>query len=79
MFELQFDAGVEQRAEPHLPGTEELIVLHPRAHARRAGRRPGRAGAGDAVWFAADVPHGYAGVRDARALCWMLYPAGPLR
>jgi quercetin dioxygenase-like cupin family protein len=31
--------------------------------------------AGDAVWFGADVAHGYAGLRDARALCWMLYPA----
>ena len=75
VFELRFDAGVEQQAEPHLPGTEELVVC------TRGLMRVGPAGeqveleAGDAVWFAADVPHGYAGVRDARALCWMLYPA----
>ena len=78
VFELRFDAGVEQPAEPHPPGTEELVVC------TRGRLRVGPVGeqveldAGDAVWFAADVPHGYAGVRDARALCWMLYPA-PLR
>ncbi len=75
VFELRFDAGVEQAAEPHLPGTEELVVC------TRGRLRVGPTGdqveldAGDAVWFAADVAHGYAGVRDARALCWMLYPA----
>jgi transcriptional regulator with XRE-family HTH domain len=75
VFELRFHAGVEQRAEPHLPGTEELVVC------TRGRMRVGPAGeqaeldAGDAIWFAADVAHGYAGVRDARALCWMLYPA----
>jgi XRE family transcriptional regulator, regulator of sulfur utilization len=74
VFELRFDAGVEQRAEPHLPGTEELVVC------TRGRMRVGPAGEqaelaqGDAVWFAADVPHGYAGLRDAQALCWMLYP-----
>lgn len=75
VFELRFDAGVEQHAEAHLPGTEELIVC------TRGRMRVGPAGqqaeleAGDAVWFASDVPHGYAGLRDSRALCWMLYPA----
>ncbi len=75
VFELRFDAGVEQQAEPHLPGTEELVVC------TRGRMRVGPAGdqaeleAGDAVWFAADVAHGYAGLRDSRALCWMLYPA----
>ena len=74
VFELRFAAGVEQQAEPHLPGTEELVVC------TRGRMRVGPAGeqaeleAGDAVWFAADVVHRYAGLRDARALCWMLYP-----
>jgi transcriptional regulator with XRE-family HTH domain len=75
VFELRFDAGVEQQAEPHLPGTEELVVC------TRGRMRVGPAdeqaelAVGDAVWFAADVAHGYAGLRDSRALCWMLYPA----
>jgi transcriptional regulator with XRE-family HTH domain len=77
VFELRFDAGTEERAEPHLPGTEELVVC------TGGGLRVGPVGeqveldAGDAIWFAADVAHGYAGVRDARALCWMMYPAAP--
>lgn len=75
VFELRFDAGVEQHAEPHLPGTEELVVCtRGRMRVGPAGEQA-ELGAGDAVWFAADVAHRYAGLRDSRALCWMLYPA----
>jgi XRE family transcriptional regulator, regulator of sulfur utilization len=75
VFELGFGAGVRQRSEPHLPGVEELIVcLSGRMRAGPVGEQV-ELGRGDAVWFAADVAHLYAGVRDARALCWMLYPA----
>jgi transcriptional regulator with XRE-family HTH domain len=75
VFELAFAGGVEQRSEPHLPGVEELIVcVSGRMRAGPAGEQV-ELGPGDAVWFAADVAHLYAGVRDARALCWMLYPA----
>ena len=75
VFELAFAAGVEQRSEPHLPGVEELIVcVSGRMRAGPMGDQVAL-GRGDAVWFAADVAHAYAGLRDARALCWMLYPA----
>jgi quercetin dioxygenase-like cupin family protein len=30
-------------------------------------------GPGDALLFAADVPHLYRALRDSRVLCWMLY------
>lgn len=76
VFELDVPGGVLSRSEPHLPGVEELIVCV------RGRMRVGPAGEeaeldpGDAVWFAADAPHSYAGLRDARALCWMLYPPG---
>ena len=73
LFELRLPRGVDQRTDAHLPGTEELIVCV-------AGRvRVGPEGddvvlaAGDAVWFAADVPHHYLALRDSRALCWMRY------
>jgi transcriptional regulator with XRE-family HTH domain len=74
VYELRFAAGVDQRSEPHLPGTEELI--HCIGGRLRAGPVEEQAalGPGDAVWFAADVPHAYTAERDARALCWMLYP-----
>jgi quercetin dioxygenase-like cupin family protein len=32
-------------------------------------------GAGDAVWFTADVPHHYEALRDTKTLCFMIYPA----
>jgi transcriptional regulator with XRE-family HTH domain len=79
LIELAVPGGVTWRSEPHVPGVEELIVCV-------AGRiRVGPVGEeaeldrGDAVWFAADVPHSYAALRDARALCWMLYPPGMAR
>jgi XRE family transcriptional regulator, regulator of sulfur utilization len=78
-FELAVPGGLTSRSEPHVPGVEELIVCV-------AGRmRVGPAGEeaeldrGDAVWFAADAPHSYAALTDARALCWMLYPPGMAR
>jgi transcriptional regulator with XRE-family HTH domain len=75
VFELAFAAGVEQRSEPHVPGVEELIVcVSGRLRAGPVGEQA-ELGPGDAVWFAADIAHAYAGLRDARALCWKLYPA----
>ena len=74
VYELAFEVGVEQRGEPHLPGTEEVIVCT--AGRMRAGPAPEPValGPGDAVWFAADVAHVYTAEEDSRALCWMLYP-----
>ena len=74
VYELRFDAGVEQRAEPHLPGTEELV--HCVAGRLRAGPvdEPAELEPGDAVWFAADVPHLYAALTPATALNLILYP-----
>jgi len=79
VFELGLAAGVESRSEPHLPGVEELIVcVGGRMRVGPEGEEV-ELGPGDAVWFAADSAHSYAGLRDARALCWMLYPGGMLR
>ncbi len=78
LFELDLPTGIEQRSEPHLPGTEELIVCqHGRVLAGPLGDEA-ELGPGDAVRFAADAPHRYAGIEDGRALCWMLY-AGSAR
>jgi XRE family transcriptional regulator, regulator of sulfur utilization len=75
VFDLALPKGADQRSEPHLPGTEELIVCV------RGQVRVGPLGeeaelrAGDAAWFTADVAHHYAALRDARLLCWMMYAA----
>jgi transcriptional regulator with XRE-family HTH domain len=76
LYDLDLPKGVDQASEPHLPGTEELVVcVRGRVRAGPVGEDVAL-GPGDAVWFAADVPHHYEGVRDSRALCWMRY-AGP--
>ena len=74
VYEIAFEAGVEQRTEAHLPGTEEVIVcVEGRLRVGPLGE-PVELEPGDAVWFAADVAHAYVALADARALCWMLYP-----
>jgi transcriptional regulator with XRE-family HTH domain len=79
LYELALPAGAPHRSEPHLPGTEETITcLRGRLRAGPAGEEV-ELGAGDSAWFAADVPHGYLGLDDARALCLMLYPAAGRR
>jgi transcriptional regulator with XRE-family HTH domain len=81
VFDLRFAAGVAQRSEPHLPGVEELIVCTAGRLRTGPDAEPAELEPGDAVWFAADVPHGYAAAGDgeARGLCLMLYPAAALR
>lgn len=74
VYELEFAAGVAQRAQPHLPGTEELIVCLAGRLAAGPLDEAVVLGPGDAVWFVADVPHAYTAETDARALCWMRYP-----
>jgi transcriptional regulator with XRE-family HTH domain len=77
VFELAFDAGVEHAGTPHLPGTEELVFcVSGRLAAGPVGEEV-ELGAGDAVRFAADAPHVYRGIRAARAIDLILYPAAP--
>ncbi len=79
LYDLDLPAGAAHRSEPHLAGTEETITcLRGRIRVGPAGEEV-ELGPGDSAWFAADVPHGYVGLRDARALCLMLYPAGGSR
>jgi transcriptional regulator with XRE-family HTH domain len=78
LYDLELPAGTAHRSEPHLPGTEEtLTCVRGRVRVGPAGEEVELA-AGDSAWIAADVPHGYFGIEDARMLCLMLYPAaGP--
>lgn len=80
LFALELPADAVRRSPAHLPGVEELVIVT----AGRARVGPETAAEvledGDALWFAADVPHLYAaaGAAACRLLCWILYPpAGP--
>jgi len=72
LFDLDLPAGTEHRSDAHLPATEEVVVCS--SGRLRAGPDGGEAelGPGDAMLFAADVPHRYVALRDTRVLCWML-------
>jgi transcriptional regulator with XRE-family HTH domain len=73
VFELELPKGADQRSEPHLPGTEELIFcVKGRLRVGPVGAEV-ELGPGDAAWFTADLAHHYAALRDTRALCWMIY------
>jgi transcriptional regulator with XRE-family HTH domain len=74
-LEIRLDRGRRYASEAHAPGTEELvvclegpIVVGPDGHEERLA-------AGDALHFAADVPHSYASERGGLALCSFTYPA----
>jgi transcriptional regulator with XRE-family HTH domain len=76
IFDIALPKGADQHSEPHLPGTEELVVcVKGRVRLGPIGEEV-ELGAGDAAWFTADVPHHYVALRDTRTLCLMLYPAG---
>jgi XRE family transcriptional regulator, regulator of sulfur utilization len=73
IFEIDLPRGVDQRSDPHLPGTEELIYcLKGRVRVGPVGDEVEIA-AGDAAWFTADVAHHYEALRDTRTLCLMIY------
>ena len=74
-IEMRLEPGRHYRSAPHAPGTEELVVcldgvvtLGPEGHEERLS-------AGDALHFAADVPHTYRSDDGALALCAFSYPA----
>ena len=75
LYELDLPEGVTHPGRPHLPGTSEVIVCTRGRLRTGPDSEPVELRAGDAAWFASDVPHGYAALRPARALCLMLYPA----
>lgn len=73
LFDLDLAAGVQQRTDAHLPGTEELIVcVSGRLLVGPLGDEV-ELGPGDSVWFVADRAHRYVAVQDTQAYCWMLY------
>jgi hypothetical protein len=77
LHEIELPAGLDQRRDPHLPGTEELILCV--SGRVRVGPLGGEAelGPGDAVTFAGDTAHRYVGIEDAVCLCWLRYRTAP--
>ncbi len=74
VFDIELPRGVDQATDPHLPGTEEVIVCVKGRVRVGPYEQEVELGPGDAVWFTADVPHHYHALRDTRTLCYMIYP-----
>src|SRR5258708_4588468 len=75
VFASDLPKGIDQHSDPHLPGTEELIVcVKGRVRVRPVGEEV-ELGPGDAAWFTADVAHHYEALREAPTLCCMFYAA----
>jgi transcriptional regulator with XRE-family HTH domain len=75
MLEMRLDPEIVYASRPHAPGTEELVIclkgtltVGPVGHEERLGE-------GDALHFAADIPHGYRSDEGCIALCSFSYPA----
>ena len=72
---MRLDASRVYASHPHAPGTEELVIclngtltLGPEGSEQPLGE-------GDALHFAADVPHSYRSDHGCLALCSLSYPA----
>jgi transcriptional regulator with XRE-family HTH domain len=79
VLELRLAKGRRYASPPHAPGTEELVVcvegdvtVGPAGHEERLVP-------GDALNFAADVPHTYRSRAGGVALCCFSFPAVSLR
>lgn len=74
LYDIDIPQGVDQTSVAHLPGAEEVVVcLAGRVLAGPLGEEV-ELGPGDAVWFAADVPHRYVATAPSRTLSWVMYP-----
>ncbi len=74
-LEIRVDRGTDYASRAHAPGTEELVIcldgtltVGPKGDEQDLER-------GDALHFAADVPHTYRSRSGGLALCMFSYPA----
>jgi XRE family transcriptional regulator, regulator of sulfur utilization len=74
-LEIRIDAGKRYASAAHAPGTEELVICSDGALTVGPEANEQRLESGDALHFAADVPHTYSSRDGASALCIFSYPA----
>lgn len=75
LFEIELPAHSDQRAEPHQPGSEEVVFCASGTATVGPVGEQVALRTGDAAWFVADGAHAYsAGGRGARLLNLILLP-----
>ncbi len=74
LFTLELPERTTHDSPPHLAGVEEVVVIT-RGRVRVGPHLSAQVlEAGDAMWFASDVPHHYAALEASSLLCLMSYP-----
>jgi transcriptional regulator with XRE-family HTH domain len=68
LYELKLAARGLERAEPHAPGTVEILLVTSGAVEISIDRTTFELGAGDAIQFRADGPHAYRNVGTSEAV-----------
>ena len=71
-YELTMQPGVLEQAEPHAPGTTENLTVAEGEVEIVAGSERSLLGAGDSVFFQADVPHSYRNVGSGQAVMFLV-------
>jgi len=71
-YELRLAPRAVERAEPHSPGTHENLVVQAGTVEITVGGERHRLGAGDAILFEADRPHGYRNAGDGEAVLYLV-------
>ena len=76
IYELRLAARASHAAEPHAPGTSEMLVVLSGALRMRLGVERHDLGSGDSISFRADQPHVYEnpGASEARYHNVIVYP-----
>jgi transcriptional regulator with XRE-family HTH domain len=71
-YELRMAPRGVERAEPHSPGTTENLVVASGAIRIRVGKEEYLLGAGDAIFFEADLPHEYSNPGDVESVMYLV-------
>jgi transcriptional regulator with XRE-family HTH domain len=71
-YQLELAPSAEERAEPHPPGTTENLVVAQGTVEIRIEERAETLHGGDAIVFAADVPHGYRNLGETPATMYLV-------
>lgn len=74
VYVASLPAEADYRSEPHGAGTEELVICQSGRVITGTQLNEVELGAGDALWFPADLPHRYRGLEDAQLVIVMSFP-----
>lgn len=77
-YELRLQGLSRQQSEPHPPGTTENLVVAAGKVRVQVGREHHELAAGDAIYFGADISHGYENLGESTAVLYLVMTYGRL-